>query len=90
MERGGYDTDSSIIATAAGCAIGCIIGSVLTNMPFIIAPPTSVSIFFAVFIQQQNLGRHHGNAAVIVSGILLMLIGVFRPISTLVTKVIII
>lgn len=87
MKRCGYDETSSIIATSATCAIGSIIGGFLTDMPLIVAPPTSVSIFLAVSIQQQNLGMVHGNTAVMVSGAALALIGLFPPLMRLVVKV---
>lgn len=52
MKRVGYDETSSVIATALTCCIGCVVGAFLTDMPLIVAPPTSVSIFFAVSMQQ--------------------------------------
>ena len=52
MKRSGYEEDFTIMATTITCAIGCIVGAFLTDMPLIIAPPTSVSIFFAVSLQQ--------------------------------------
>ena len=87
LARAGYDRTSSIVSTCTTCALGCIIGSVLTNMPFIIAPPTSVSIFLAVYLQQQNLGAHEGNVALITAGIGLMIIGFVRPLGTFITRV---
>jgi predicted benzoate:H+ symporter BenE len=56
-------------------------------MPLIIAPPTSVSIFLAVSMQQQGLVPNQGNAAVIYSGIILTLIGVFPPLGRFVSQV---
>jgi xanthine/uracil/vitamin C permease (AzgA family) len=38
--RAGYDQEASIVATSIACCIGCIAGALLTDMPFIIAPPT--------------------------------------------------
>ena len=87
MHRAHYEPVSSIVATSAMCCLGCIYGSVLTNMPFIIAPPTSVSIFLAVFLQQQGLGRHDGNNAVVISGVLLLCVGLIRPLGTFVARV---
>ena len=60
MKRVGYDETGSIIATTVCCAIGSIIAAFLTDMPFIIAPPTSVSIFLAVSMQQQGLAKDAG------------------------------
>jgi len=88
MARVGYDETSSIIATAVTCAVGSIAASFLTDMPFIIAPPTSVSIFLAVSMQQQNLHRLQGNNAVILSGCLLTLVGAIPPVAKFVGKLI--
>lgn len=63
MKRVGYDETASIIATTVCCAIGSIIAAFLTDMPFIVAPPTSVSIFLAVSMQQQGLSRDAGMIA---------------------------
>lgn len=63
MKRVGYDETASIIATCVTCSIGSIIAAFLTDMPFIIAPPTSVSIFLAVAMQQTNMGPSMGNTA---------------------------
>jgi len=87
MSKAGYDDTSSIVSTAACCCLGNLYGSFLTNMPFIVAPPTSVSIFLSVFLRQQNLGRKDGNAAVILSGLLLMLVGIIRPLGGIVSRV---
>ena len=88
MKRVGYDETASIIATCVTCAIGSIIAAFLTDMPFIIAPPTSVSIFLAVSMQQTNLLPPEGNAAVIYSGLALTLVGALPPVSRFVTKLI--
>lgn len=85
MARAAYDRESSIVATALCCAVGCIIASVLTNLPFIVAPPTSVSIFLAVYLQQHGQIRAHGNVAVVISGCMLVLIG-YRPLGRFVAK----
>lgn len=66
MKRVGYDETGSIIATTVCCAIGSIIAAFLTDMPFIVAPPTSVSIFLAVSMQQQGLSKDAGMIAQIV------------------------
>jgi xanthine/uracil/vitamin C permease (AzgA family) len=87
MKRVGYDETSTIISTAATCAIGCIVASVLVDMPLIIAPPTSVSIFLAVSMQQQGLNPIHGNAAVMLSGVGLFVVGAVPPLGRFITKV---
>jgi len=87
MKRVGYDETYSIIATSAMCAIGCIAASFLTDMPLIIAPPTSVSIFLAVSMQQANIDHIQGNAIVMWSGVALTVVGAIPPLMGFVTKV---
>lgn len=87
MKRVGYDETASVIATCLTCCVGCIIASFLTDMPFIIAPPTSVSIFLAVSMRQRNLFPNDGNAAVIISGAALAFIGAVPPLLRFIAKV---
>ena len=87
MARAGYDETSSIIATAVTCSVGSILSSFITDTPFIIAPPTSVSIFLAVSAQQQHLSVKHSNSAVVWSGVALTIIGLVPPLTRFVTKV---
>ena len=86
MARASYDKQSTIVVTAGACAIGCIVASVFTNLPFIIAPPTSVSIFLAVYLQKEHMTKEDGNLAVVLSGVALVLIG-YRPFGRFVAKV---
>lgn len=88
LSDAGYDKTSSIEATALACGIGCIISSYVTNLPFVIAPPTSVSIYLAVSLQQMNLNRIQGDSVVMLSGCALLCIGIFKPITALVTRLI--
>mmetsp|Transcript_6225 Transcript_6225/g.6426 ORF Transcript_6225/g.6426 Transcript_6225/m.6426 type:complete len:679 (-) Transcript_6225:222-2258(-) len=83
----GYDRVSSVVATCAAMGIGCILGSFLTNMPLIIAPPASVSIFFAIYLEQNQMEKYEGNAGTVLSGALLILIG-YRPLGRFVAKLI--
>ena len=90
LRRIGYSEQASIAATAIASCVGCILGGFLTDLPFIIAPPTSVSIFFAVSLQQQGIASEVGNAAVMISGAVFAIIGLFPPIARFIGKVIII
>ena len=87
LAKAGYERLQTIVSTCTTCALGCIIGSFLTNMPLIIAPPTGVSIFVSVYLQQKGLGRHEGNVATIMAGVGLLILGVFRPVGTFITRV---
>lgn len=88
MQAANYDKNASIEATALSCAFGCIISSYVTNLPFVIAPPTSVSIYVAVFMQQNLMDQNQGDTSVILSGFALLIIGVFKPLTSFVTKLI--
>ena len=88
LARVGFEHIPSIICTSVTCGIGSIAASFLTDMPFIIAPPTSVSIFYAVSMQQAGLTREQGTNAIIFSGIGLAIIGAVPPISRFITKLI--
>jgi adenine/guanine/hypoxanthine permease len=87
MKRAHYDEEFSIMATTVTCAIGCIAGAFLTDMPFIIAPPTSVSIFFAVSMQQSGFSWMEGNSALIIAGAGLALLGLVPPVGRFFTSV---
>lgn len=88
LSDAGYSKVSSIEATALASGVGCIISSYITNLPFVIAPPTSVSIYLAVSLQQGGMNRIQGDSAVILSGCALLIIGLFKPITSFVTRLI--
>lgn len=88
LSDAGYDKTSSIEATALACGIGCILSSYITNLPFVIAPPTSVSIYLAVSLQQMNLNRIQGDSVVMLSGCALLCVGIFKPVTALVSRLI--
>ena len=56
-------------------------------MPLIVAPPTSVSIFLAVAVQQEGLDHLKGNTAVMMSGAMLAVIGALPPLQRILAKV---
>ena len=87
LSLAGYSTTETVVITAAASGIGCILAGLLCNLPFIVAPSTSVAIFFAVSLKEDNLSMAHGNMVVIISGILLMLLG-YRPLGKFMTGII--
>jgi adenine/guanine/hypoxanthine permease len=87
MKRVGYEEEFTIMATIITCSLGCIVGAFLTDMPLIIAPPTSVSIFFAVSMQQAGMSSREGNAALLISGAALALIGIIPQLGRFLTRV---
>lgn len=88
MAQAGFNPIPTIICTAITCCIGSVISSFFTDMPFIIAPPTSVSIFYAVTMVQSNMSVDQGNNAIIFSGIALAIVGAVPPLSRFITRLI--
>jgi len=88
MRSAGYSKSASLTATALSISFGCIVASYFTNLPFVIAPPTSVSIFLSVSVQQSELSPQSGDLAVILSGIALLLIGVYKPLAQFIARLI--
>lgn len=85
--KAGYPSRPSVVTTAICSGVGSIICGLVANLPFVIAPPTVVSIYLVVFLREEQLNLMHGNAAVISSGLLLMLFG-YKPLAILVGKLI--
>ena len=68
------------------CAVGCFIAGLVANLPFIVAPPTAISIFLSIYLQERNADKQVGSSAVVLSGLALILFG-WRPLATFATKV---
>ena len=68
------------------CALGCLVAGLFANLPFIVAPPTAVSIFYSVYIQQNEISMDTGSTAVIICGISLIFMG-YGPIGSFITMV---
>ncbi|KAJ1393577.1 hypothetical protein B484DRAFT_408171 [Ochromonadaceae sp. CCMP2298] len=88
LEAAGYDKGRCIQTTALASAAGCILSSYLTNLPFIIAPPSAISIYVAVALQRGGMQQNQGDAAVILSGFVLLFVGVFKPLVSIATRLI--
>jgi AGZA family xanthine/uracil permease-like MFS transporter len=89
MNKAGYNSSSTFVATAACAGIGSITLGLFANLPFVMAPPTVVTIFFSVFLQNANMKNvtNVGSSGVIISGVLLMLMG-YRPLGNFVGRLI--
>ena len=88
LEAADYNRAKSIQITALATSVGCIISSYITNLPFVIAPPSVVSIYIAVALQKSEISQSQADAAVILSGFALLFIGIFKPLSIFATKLI--
>ena len=83
----GFNADKNVVVTSAVTGMGCIISGLLTNLPIIVAPTPSVSIFYSVYLQENNLRKWEGNQAVCVAGVCLMIFG-YKPLSKVITNLI--
>ena len=80
MTIAGYNKNSSIVAISFSCCLGCILASYLTNLPFVISPPTAVSIYLSSALSIRGIYDHsEGDTAVMLSGFALLLIGLIKP-----------
>lgn len=91
MSKAGYVQEHTIAATALCCGIGSILSGLTSNLPFIIAPPAIAAIQLTGFLNTLSWGANDkvqvGNAAVLISGLLLMTLG-YRPLHQLVGRLI--
>lgn len=88
LATAGYDKVATVTCVCVSCGLGCIFASYVTNLPFIIAPPTAVSIYLTTCIKQQGLNQKDAATAVVLSGIALLVIGTVKPLGRLVVRLI--
>lgn len=87
MTAAGYDSRKTVVAVALCAGIGSIFCGLFANLPFVLAPPTVVSIFLSVFLQQEDEGPKEGSIAVLISGFILMFFG-WKPLGRLAARLI--
>jgi len=87
LSSAGYNSQNTVVAVALLCGIGSICCGLFANLPFVMAPPTVVTIFQSVYLQQHNIGPRQGNLGVIISGLFLMLF-FYRPLGEFVRHLI--
>lgn len=80
LHYAGFSAERVAAGTAVAAGISCIFSGLLSNLPFILAPTTSTSLYFALFVQNQNLEPGDGNFSVFILGLLLFLCG-YRPLA---------
>lgn len=78
----GYSIPQTTASTSMTCAIGSVLAGLLSNLPFIIAPPTPVSIFLQSYLRQNSMSNREGNQAVMISGFLMFLL-CYKPVARL-------
>lgn len=67
-------------------SIGSILVGVMTNFPFVVAPPTAVTIFYTNKLLQLELSHNGGGMGIMLSGICLIACS-WRPLGQFLTKV---
>jgi adenine/guanine/hypoxanthine permease len=87
LAKAGYNAQDTVVAVALCTGVGSILAGLFANLPFVIAPPTVVSIFLSVYLQQKNHGPHTGSLATIFSGVALLFFG-WKPLSRLTARLI--
>ena len=87
MSSAGYDSNNVVVAVALLCGVGSISCGLFANLPFVLAPPTVVTIFLSVYLQQHAVGPRVGNYGVILSGFLMMFF-FWRPLGDLMKHII--
>jgi len=87
LSAAGYNPQNTVVAVALLCGVGSICCGLFANLPFVMAPPTVVTIFQSVYLQQHNIGPRAGNLGVIFSGLFLMLF-FYRPLGEFVKHLI--
>lgn len=87
LEPAGFETISVAAATALSAGVSSILCGFFSNLPFVLAPTTSTSIYFCIFLQNRSLSTGDGKVAVFILGILYSLCGI-RPIALFITNII--
>jgi AGZA family xanthine/uracil permease-like MFS transporter len=86
-ENAHYQSNKVAAATALSTGISCLICGVLSNLPFVLAPTTSTSLYFALYLQNRDMSIREGNMAVFLLSILFTLCG-FRPVALFISNLI--
>lgn len=87
LEPAGFSSVSVAAGTALATGVSCIINGLFSNLPFVLAPTTSTSIYFSLFLQNRGLSTNHGNVAVFFLGVLYCLCGI-RPVAVFISNII--
>jgi AGZA family xanthine/uracil permease-like MFS transporter len=88
MALAGYDAHVSVSIVGLITGIATIACGMISNTPLVIAPPTSLAIFFVVSLRQDGMSTHDGNMAVFYSGIMVLVVSFIGPIGIFLSKLI--
>lgn len=88
LKSANYASIPTIVIMCLCMGIGSILCGLFSNLPFIVAPPTVISIFLAVFVRKYSLQVFEANIAVMITGAVLLSLFIYRPFGKFVTLLI--
>lgn len=88
LKKADYESYPTIIVICFCMGVGSILCGLFSNLPFVVAPPTTVVIFFSGSIRKNTLSIVEANMAVMITGALLLCLFVHRPVGKFVTRLI--
>ena len=75
MQGAGFDINKVAVATALVAGVSSIFSGLLSNLPIVLSPTTSTSLYFSLYMQNRALSVAQGNLAVFLLGILFIICG---------------
>ena len=84
LEYAGYNPKTVGASTALTTGISCIISGLCSNLPFVLTPTTSTSLYYGLFLRNRALNLRDGNMGVFLLGFCLLFVG-YRPIARLIS-----
>ena len=88
MKEKGYDQYIASNTIALNTAVGTAMLGLITNAPIVVAPTVELVTYMISNMQNNNLNVNEGSKSVFFAGWLLLFIGLFEPITRLITDLI--
>lgn len=88
MKEKGYDQYIASNTIALNTAIGTTVLGLFTNAPIVLAPTVELVTYMISNMENNNLDMNEGSKSVFFAGWLLLFIGLFEPITRLITDLI--
>lgn len=74
LAKANYNFRDTMVAISLCIGIGNILSGLITNLPFLLAPVSAISIFLSVTIRSNNITPDDASYSVIISGIMLLIL----------------
>jgi len=88
MSEKGYDQYIAANTIALNTAVGTALLGLLSNAPIVVAPTVELATYMISNMENNDLDLNEGSKSVFFAGWLLLLIGLFEPITRLITDLI--